>query len=246
MAARPCTPPHRCASNDSSYFLHRRSISGALTERSRTPTAEPAENTSLETPLASRTGAAAAANPPASLCTPQTMPEELRLRAAVDAELARAKFSPQPPTAPAVTPLVKGLFVGGFPDEETVEILRREKIDIIINCCAGEYRTPDALQTEFVVYNISAEDQSDYMILYHCYEKFAAIVQNATRLGRRIFVHCIAGINRSVTLCLAYLMQYYSMDIITCIRLFQAHGRIDILRNVSFRHQLVDFYLNLL
>lgn len=256
---RPCTPLRHSASTNSSCFVLRPSPSNGTTERSCTPFSSPtrgrdswghvvdaaaeARVNSMVTPRATR---AEPVHSPAALCTPQTLPEELRLRAALDAELARVKSDAVWWAAPAVTPLVEGLYVGAFPDEETLEILRQEKIDIIVNCCAGEYDTPDSVREEFVVHHLNAEDQNDYLILYHCYERFAAIVQDATRLGRRVFVHCVAGINRSVTLCFAYIMQYHHMDLISCVQHFRAQGRIDILRNVSFRHQLVDFYLHTL
>ncbi|KAH9601713.1 Dual specificity phosphatase [Trypanosoma melophagium] len=272
MAARSCTPPRDGASPDGTPFVchHRLSDyrteggnSGSSSDNSknsnnspRTPRQRceglcgPTIDVEVEqwssqamTPKHSRIESM---HPSAALCTPQTMREELQLRATLDAELASVRVNCRWHTAPAVTPLVDGLYVGGFPDEETLDILRREGIRTIINCCAGEYETQENIQAEFTVHNLPAEDQADYLILYHCYDRFAEVVNEAKQLGSRVFVHCIAGINRSVTLCAAYIMQYHNMDPVSCVRLFRAQGRTDILRNVSFRHQLVDFYFNTL
>ncbi|EAN86948.1 dual specificity protein phosphatase [Trypanosoma cruzi] len=259
ITARPCTPPRESISPDGSPFVCYHRLSEYMTGRSCSPPSQPAQwressrytvdalpetrPSQLLTPRATRVDIA---HPPAAFCTPQLMREELQLRASLDSELALARRDSSWRLEPAVTSLVEGLYVGGFPDEETLETLRREKVDTIINCCAGEYDTLDSVREEFTVHHLYAEDQGDYLILFHCYDQFAAIVNEAKKLGRRVFVHCVAGINRSVTLCIAYLMQYYHMEPISCVRLFLSQGRTDILRNVSFRHQIVDFYLNTL
>ncbi|KEG10830.1 putative dual specificity protein phosphatase [Trypanosoma grayi] len=257
MAARSCTPPRTSTSPDGTPFVcyHRlsdypleRSCSPPTPKRQRNSWGYPANDLGTEmrpsqlmTPKASRVESQLSQ---AALCTPQTMREELQLRANLDAELSLVRLDRAWRPGPSVTPLVDGLYVGGLPDEETLEYLRREGIDTIINCCAGEYETRECEQAEFKVHSICAEDQSDYLILYHCYDRFAEIVNEARRASRRVFVHCIAGINRSVTLCIAYIMQHYHMDPVSCVRFIRARGRTDILRNVAFRHQLVDFYLN--
>ncbi|RHW70454.1 kinetoplastid-specific dual specificity phosphatase, putative [Trypanosoma equiperdum] len=200
-----------------------------------------ARPTQLLTPKASRVGSTQLQ---AALSTPQVMKEELQLRAALDTELSIMKMDPFRHITPDVTPLMDGLYVGGFPDEEILEILKREGIDVIVNCCARELDTRVVLPTGFVVHDFYAEDCSDYLIIFHCYDRFAEIVTDALRNGHRVYVHCVAGVNRSVTLCIAYLMQYYHMGPISCVQLFRSRGRVNILKNVSFRHQLVDFYLN--
>ncbi|ORC91990.1 putative dual specificity protein phosphatase [Trypanosoma theileri] len=272
MAARSCTPPRDGASPDGTPFVCYHHLSDYRTEGGNSASSSEKSKNSNNSPctptrryegfcgqavdfgveqwssqtMTPKNSRIETIHPSAALCTPQTMREELQLRSNLDAELSSVKLNYMWHTAPAVTPLVDGLYVGGFPDEETLDILRREGICTIINCCAGEYETHESVKAEFTVHDFSAEDQNDYLILYHCYDRFAEVVNEAKRLGSRVFVHCIAGINRSVTLCAAYIMQYHHMDPVTCVRLFRAQGRTDILRNVSFRHQLVDFYLNTL
>ncbi|RNF02329.1 dual specificity protein phosphatase [Trypanosoma conorhini] len=259
MAARPCTPPREGSSPEGTPFICYNRLSEYMAERSRSPSSPPARRresrrntvdalpeprpSQLSTPKASRLDVS---YPPAVFCTPQLMREELQLRASLDSELTLLRLDSSWRQEPSVTPLVDGLYVGGFPDSETLEFLRSERVNTIINCCAGEYDTLDSVRAEFTVHHLYAEDQSDYLILFHCYDQFASIVSEARKADRRVFVHCIAGINRSVTLCIAYLMQYHNMDPISCVRLFLSQGRTNILRNVAFRHQIVDFYIHTL
>jgi hypothetical protein len=188
------------------------------------------------------TQAAAASN----LCTPQPSRVELDMKAVVDAELdcvndaerQRGVFGFAP-----LTQLLPNLLIGCFPSGETLAQLHALGVTHIVNCCALERRLPAALP--FVVCPISAHDSPDYYIILHDYDAFATAVDDALRGGGKVFVHCVAGINRSVTLCVAYLMhrQYYSL--LDAVRLFRAQGRPRILENHAFRKQLVDFYLTL-
>ncbi|ESL06064.1 dual specificity protein phosphatase [Trypanosoma rangeli SC58] len=259
MTARLCTPPRESSSPEGTPFICYHRLSEYMTERSLSPSSTSARRREsgrltvdslpdsrpcqLLTPRASRLDMT---HLPAVFCTPQLMREELQLRASLDSELALVKLDSSWRPEPLVTPLVDGLYMGGFPDSETLETLRSERVNTIINCCAGEYDTLDSVRAEFVVHHLYAEDQSDYLILFHCYDQFASIVNEARKSGCRVFVHCVAGINRSVTLCIAYLMQYHNLDPLSCVRLFLSQGRTDILRNVAFRHQIVDFYIHTL
>nr|CCC92968.1 putative dual specificity protein phosphatase [Trypanosoma congolense IL3000] len=263
MATRSCTPSRDSASPGGTPFIcHHRLFDYPIeashsppTPSSQHPCSAPSEcwgqtercvpveprPLQVSTPKTSRLNSTQLQ---AVLSTPQVTKEELQLRASLDSELSMGNVDFYRNVMPEVTPLVEGLYVGGFPDEETLEILKREGIDVIINCCARERDSSGVLPREFIVHNFYAEDCSDYLILFHCYERFAQIVHGALRNGHRVFVHCVAGVNRSVTLCIAYMMQYHNMGPINCVQLFRARGRANILQNISFRHQLVDFYLN--
>ncbi|KAG8348283.1 Dual specificity phosphatase catalytic domain [Trypanosoma vivax] len=265
MAIRSCSRSRDSVSPGGTPFVCHRRLSDCSTEVSCSPStpratvATPAFNfdavlspreitgmtdrrsSQLMTP---KRGPASSVQMQAVLRTPQLTGEELRLRALLDTELALNKIDSLGNGSPAVTSLGNGLYVGRFPDEETLEILRRECVDVIINCCAGEYDSREVVSPEFEVHDLCAEDLNDYLILFHCYDRFSEIVSRAQRDGRRVFVHCIAGVNRSVTLCIAYMMQHYRMDPVSCVQHFRANGRVNILDNVGFRHQLVDFYLN--
>lgn len=177
--------------------------------------------------------------------TPQIAPGLLAMRDSLDQELGPVNVANRMFALPAVTPLLAGrLYVGGLPDEETVRILRAEGIHNIVNCAARDYVTDLAVSAEFNVRDIDAFDSSDYLILHHDLDTFTGVVDDIiANRGEKVFVHCIAGINRSVSLCCAYLMEKMHIPPIETVRLFRANGRMRILENVSFRHQLVDHYM---
>lgn len=183
---------------------------------------------------------------PALFWTPQVDPARVALRNRVDAELDRInavyRTYPQPP----VTTLIEGqLYLGGCPDEQSIPMLRRLGVKHIVNCCAAEYRVPTQISEEFCVSEVHSFDQQDYLILHNDYEVFTHILTDILRQGERAYVHCLAGINRSVTLCSAYLMEKMLISPIDVIQLYRERGRMRILENHGFRHQLVDHHLQL-
>ncbi|MBN3272839.1 DUS18 phosphatase, partial [Polyodon spathula] len=65
------------------------------------------------------------------------------------------------------------------------------------------------------------------------------IDEEATKSGRAL-VHCNAGVSRSATLCLAYLMKYRSMTLLEAHRLVKARRPI-VRPNNGFWKQLIDY-----
>lgn len=201
----------------------------------------------LMTPEVQRAGNAAAATPGMLghlLFTPQVPPVCQTWRANLDAELDGVATKWSPDQLPLVTPLIeRGLYVGGSPDAQTVAQLHALGVRHIVNCCAQDVRTAPEVTAQFCVHHFEAYDSPEYLILHRNYDAFAKLVSTLRAGGETVFVHCIAGVNRSVTLCAAYLMDSLSLDPVEAVRVFRANGRMRILDNHGFRHQLVDHYL---
>lgn len=183
----------------------------------------------------------------AAMCTPQTSRFEIDLRSRVDQILCGIDSEQRRRRAAAVTQLTDYLYIGGAPTEETVHILKQQQVEYIINVVSGEHPTPQwIVDRGFLAEAIDARDQHDYYILTHHYEHFRQLINLVRSREGRVFVHCLAGVNRSVTLCAAYLMEYEKLDVCEVIELFAAQGRPVILDNKGFRRELVDFYANTL
>ena len=176
-----------------------------------------------------------------AMCTPQTSRFELELRANLDREINVVNAACRKYTAPPITQLNEHLFIGGFPTNETLDLLRDQNITHIINCCSGEKRSTDS-ESLFHVAHINARDDPDYYILHHHFDSFLSLVDEVTRGHGKVFVHCYAGVNRSAALCVAYLMERCGMDPIESVRLFRKQGRMVVLDNQQFRQQLVQHF----
>ncbi|ESO09347.1 hypothetical protein HELRODRAFT_126528, partial [Helobdella robusta] len=83
-------------------------------------------------------------------------------------------------------------------------------------------------------------DNDSFPILRSCYDKAKRFIESARRSGGRAFVHCELGMNRSITLCLAYLVEYSRMDLNVALKQILIH-RPNILTNDGFKKQLVQF-----
>jgi hypothetical protein len=201
----------------------------------------------LETPEVQRVNAANSSTSHAMahlLYTPQIPQKCLTWRSNLDAELDPVNAQYPADQLPPVTTLMENmLYLGGFPDAEMVPLLHSLGIRHIINCCAQDVITCPEVAREFYVHSLHSFDAEDYLILHNDYDSFAALVSNLLAHGEKVFVHCVAGVNRSVTLCAAYLMDRFALTPVEAVRVFRGNGRMRILDNRGFRHQLVDHYL---
>ncbi|CAM43680.1 putative protein phosphatase [Leishmania braziliensis MHOM/BR/75/M2904] len=219
------------------------------TQPNSAPTAAPAANvgaTHLQTPEVQRTNHTVSTPNVIGqlLYTPQIPPVCQAWRANLDAELDTGSRRWAPDQMPSITMLIdNALYVGGFPDSQTVSQLHALGIRHIVNCCAQDIRTVPEVASSFHLHNLESFDTEEYLILHRDYDVFAGLVSTILEKGEKVFVHCVAGVNRSVVLCAAYLMERLSLNPVEAIRVFRTNGRTRILDNKGFRHQLVDHYL---
>ena len=72
------------------------------------------------------------------------------------------------------------------------------------------------------------------------FDRIADLIHQVHRNNGKVLVHCVAGVSRSATLCIAYLMKYHNMS------LFDAHHKVwearKIVRpNPGFWKQLIAY-----
>ena len=72
------------------------------------------------------------------------------------------------------------------------------------------------------------------------FDRLADKIGHVKDRGGRTLVHCVAGVSRSSSICIAYLMKYYRMPLAEAYRYVKAHRAI-IRPNVGFFHQLIDY-----
>ena len=93
---------------------------------------------------------------------------------------------------------------------------------------------------DFIMLNSDARDHTSYDITTHFDECFE-FLDRCRREGRKVLVHCVAGINRSAAIVVAYMCDRYKIDLESCVKMVAAR-RIDILSNRRFLIDLIDLY----
>lgn len=86
---------------------------------------------------------------------------------------------------------------------------------------------------------IAVEDSHDVNMLQHLPEAFA-FIENARISGERVLVHCHAGMSRSVTVILAYLMKFFNHTLDSAYEHVKQR-KSDISPNFSFMGQLLEY-----
>lgn len=86
---------------------------------------------------------------------------------------------------------------------------------------------------------IAVEDSHDVNMLQHFPEAFG-FIEDARMNGEKVLVHCHAGMSRSVTIILAYLMKYYNHTLDSAYEHVK-QIKSDISPNFSFMGQLLEY-----
>ncbi|NJP09720.1 MAG: dual specificity protein phosphatase family protein [Leptolyngbyaceae cyanobacterium RU_5_1] len=122
----------------------------------------------------------------------------------------------------------KKLAVGAAPTLQTLPELAKHGIQVLVSLCAEtEARLPDEVQQHFECVRLVLPDS-------HCAEqltpdqlaKAVALLHHPIANQRTVFVHCLAGIERSPTVCIAYLCQHHQFELWEATKwLKQVHPR---------------------
>ncbi|KAE9418870.1 hypothetical protein Angca_003400 [Angiostrongylus cantonensis] len=96
------------------------------------------------------------------------------------------------------------LFLGNYETASDAQLLERSGVHYIINVTSN---LPNVFEgnPSFHYQRISVDDNSSHN-LSHYFPEAIAFIDTAAHAGDACLVHCLAGISRSVTVCLAYLM----------------------------------------
>lgn len=101
------------------------------------------------------------------------------------------------------------LFLGSAKDASNIEMLRKMGITAILNITT---QCPNLFESEFEYMCIEVEDSHQADLLSKLQQAITFIDYTKSK-GGRVFVHCHAGISRSATVCIAYMMQHHTMNV---------------------------------
>ena len=143
-----------------------------------------------------------------------------------------------------------GLFLGNMAHAQNVKLLQSLGISGVVNCAfdadTGLLTGPDFYPSRFAFLGFPALDAEDYPILEAHLPALLAFMGEHGR-GRRVLIHCMAGMNRSAALLAALLLhqkRMYVEDVVAVL----AQKRGSVLSNTGFVRQLAKlaFELDLL
>jgi len=95
-----------------------------------------------------------------------------------------------------------GIFVGAYSAAARPAVLRARKIEVVLTVARGLSLT---LPADIEHHAIDVADEPDADLLAHL-PRALELLRGARRAGRRVLVHCFAGVSRSVAVVLAFLM----------------------------------------
>lgn len=108
----------------------------------------------------------------------------------------------------AIDKVIPGLYVGGFLGTNSKEKLKEHNITHIL----AIHDTAEPQHPEDYVYKCIKVPDSTYTDLSVYFSDCVDFIHNCRITGGAVFVHCAAGISRSVTMTVMYIMTVSSLD----------------------------------
>ncbi len=133
--------------------------------------------------------------------------------------------------------ILQHLYLGSMIEAYDINWLNRNNIKNIVNC---SIETPSYYGNRFNYLNLKLYDHPSQSIR-HVLDLTYNFIDRSIEKGENVFVHCVAGISRSTTIILNYIMRKYGMkynDALTFVR----NKRNIVNPNQGFRDQLAKIY----
>ena len=107
------------------------------------------------------------------------------------------------------------LAVGGLPQSEDIVTLSRANIKVVLSLCAEiEGSLPEVVRRDFNCLRLILPDRYyTTEIEISQLDQAVGIVHQSLQNQLPIYVHCLAGIERSPTVCIAYLCRYQNLEL---------------------------------
>ncbi|KAL4630251.1 dual specificity protein phosphatase 22-A-like [Arapaima gigas] len=136
--------------------------------------------------------------------------------------------------------VVDGLYLGNIRDSENSEGLSRNGITHILSV----YNNAKPVVEGMTYLCIQASDSSNQNLLQH-FKKCIRFIHECRLSGGACLVHCLAGVSRSTTVVVAYLMTVTNYSWEECLCAVKA-VRSFVGPNLGFQQQLQEFQMTLL
>ncbi|MBW4554155.1 MAG: dual specificity protein phosphatase family protein [Aphanocapsa sp. GSE-SYN-MK-11-07L] len=132
--------------------------------------------------------------------------------------------------------------VGGLPKAKQINLFTQSKIQVILSLCApSEGDLPPEIKQSFnCVRLILPDSRYSAQLTAERLVKAVDVLQECDRRGMPIYVHCLAGIERSPTVCIAYLCCVHQLELWEAFQLVKrarplaapSHHQIQVIRKL--------------
>lgn len=136
--------------------------------------------------------------------------------------------------------VIPHLYIGPWDSRTQVSDLKIKYVVSLLSNAERRYSNyPAYLPDNVQEYSYLAKDQIGFdlkLILDDCLPK----IHKAVQAKENVLIHCAAGISRSASIIIAYLIQYRKMDMVDAFRLLK-NARPSIQPNPSFLKQIQQY-----
>ena len=105
--------------------------------------------------------------------------------------------------------IVDNLFLGDIDDVQSLNFIADHNIQLIINA-AEEVSIPDYATVNKVI-NLNWKDSLKQEISFNLLDELIETINEYLHDGKGVLVNCYAGISRSTTIIIAYMMKMFNM-----------------------------------
>ena len=106
-----------------------------------------------------------------------------------------------------ISKILDRLYVGSQDVAHDLDLLSANKITHILNVASGVVNLYDGW---FIYKTKEALDVPEFSLI-EIFDECCEFMHNCINCGGNVLIHCNAGVSRSATIAIAYLMKYYSM-----------------------------------
>ncbi|KAJ8338034.1 hypothetical protein SKAU_G00370000 [Synaphobranchus kaupii] len=173
-------------------------------------------------------GKAYPSEPPLSLPPSSSLPASLSDEGVMTPDIENAVLSP----------ILPFLFLGNERDAQDLELLLRLNISFVVNVTT--HLPLYHLATGLVHYKRLPATDSSKQNLRQYFEEVFEFIEEAHQSGRGVLVHCQAGVSRSATIVIAYLMKHTLMTMTDAYKYVRSRRPV-VSPNLNFMGQLLEF-----
>ncbi|KAF7697230.1 dual specificity protein phosphatase 10 [Silurus meridionalis] len=137
-----------------------------------------------------------------------------------------------------ISPILPFLFLGNERDAQDLELLLRLNICYVVNVTT--HLPLYHLDTGLVCYKRLPATDNSKQNLRQYFEEVFEFIEEAHQSGRGVLIHCQAGVSRSATIVIAYLMKHTLMTMTDAYKYVRSRRPV-VSPNLNFMGQLLEF-----